>query len=247
MHIYPEIVDAVTALLASKPGEWPAMVRSQPKLLSADAEELLRQALSNIPRGASPDQVAKVGDAYGLVKRSRDLGVAAALAELDLKVRRPRELAETLRKLDFVPEAGADPDERVGLYERALGLLEPGDDAILRARLQVNLGAYLTKAESGDPSNNLERAIDVLQDATDVFTESGFPERWAAVQANLANAFVLRHKGTRLQNLARADEYFGRALSVFTQATHPAQWASLTQSRALAQEMRVAAGGGSIG
>ncbi len=242
MQIDPETVDDVTALLAAAIGDWPALVRSRKKLLSAEAEECLRLALSNVPPGATPDMMAKVGDAYGVVKRCRDLGYAAALAELDLKFRRPRALGETLRKLDFVPELGADPDERVPLYERALRLLEAGDDAILRARLQANLGGYLQKVKSGDPSENLERAIDVLQDAAEVFTESKFPERWAAVQANLANAFVLRLKGSPLDNLARAVEYFDRALRVFTQATHPALWTSLTQSRGLAQEMREAAG-----
>jgi hypothetical protein len=89
--------------------------------------------------------------------------------------------------------------------------------------------------------------IDVLQDAAEVFTESRFPERWAAAQANLAGAFVLRLNGSPLDTLARADEFFGRALRVFTQATHPARWSSLTKSRALAREMRVAAGGGPVG
>src|SRR5262249_850514 len=150
------------------------------------------------------------------------------------------ELAETLRALDFVPRGGADPDERVTLHERALALLEPCDDAILRARLQANLGAYLPKATGGDAGQRIARAIDVLPDAAEAFTESAYPERWAALQVSLAAAFVLRPRGSPLDNLATADELYGRALRVFTQATHPTHWSSITRSRSLAREMRVA-------
>lgn len=241
MDIDPEVADIVMELLAAEISEWPEMARSRPKLLSEKAEDILRLALSNVPDGATPATQAKVGDAYGLVKRSRDLGLAAALAELDLRVRRrPPVLGETLRKLDFVPEAGGEPNQRVALCELALGLLEPGDDAILRARLQAKLGAYLPKANSGDPSSNVERAIDILQDAAEVFTENGYPEFWASIQASLAAAFASRRVGSPLKNLTRADEYFVRAMGVFCQATHPARHDALKKNRALAQSMRTA-------
>ena len=90
---------------------------SRPALLTANVERHLFLALSNIPPEATPDMVAKVRDACALVRRARELGTAAALAELLVK-----DVVRTGRRTDWLCQCacGRETIKRADHVKRGL-------------------------------------------------------------------------------------------------------------------------------
>lgn len=74
-------------------------------------------------------------------------------------------------------------------------------------------------------ADNLELAIQHLQQALEVLTRQARPLEWATTTMNLANVYHSRIYGVRADNLDLAIQYYKQALEVLTSQEMPFEWA----------------------
>ena len=97
----------------------------------------------------------------------------------------------------------------------------------------------LATASSGEPTHNLEQAIEHFQLALEVYTRDASPEQWARTQFDLGLAYGRRVQGERVLNLEQAIEHFQLALEVYTRDASPEQWAGTQFALGLASTARI--------
>ena len=87
-------------------------------------------------------------------------------------------------------------------------------------------GIAWAERQTGDRSENLERAIACFRAALEVRNKEGTPRDWAATQNNLGIAFGNRLRGDRGDNQESSIECFQAALEVYSKNGTPHDWAT---------------------
>lgn len=127
-----------------------------------------------------------------------------------------------------------DAEQKIQLGEQILGLETVVESWPLqtereRVKSEVWFGlgqAYVSRLH-GDHSDNLEKAIAVLEAALAVGTREALPIDWAATQTNLGNAYAKRTRGDQAENLEKAIAAYDMALTVLTRDAQPTEWGRL--------------------
>ena len=65
-------------------------------------------------------------------------------------------------------------------------------------------------------AENIETAIDHLEQALTIYTLADNPHRWAMLQNNMGNAFQSRIDGDKDHNIERSISHYQNALSIHT-------------------------------
>jgi len=90
---------------------------------------------------------------------------------------------------------------------------------------------------------NLEKAIELYEQALEVYTRENFrenwAENWAATLNNLASAYSNRILGDRAENLEKAIELYGQALEVYTRENFRENWVATLNNLASAYSNRI--------
>ena len=132
--------------------------------------------------------------------------------------------AGTLDRLGGAYQAVGDLESAASSYEQALALLADGSEAW--ARHQRRLGDVLSEIGLRGSPNNLERAVACYQAALRLYSETAFPEEWAAVQINMGRCIAANTGPQREAALWRAIGCYEGALRKVTQKLHPDMWAT---------------------
>jgi CHAT domain-containing protein len=159
----------------------------------------------------------------------------------------PREWGDVQAALGLALEnspAGLDAErlERaIGHYEAALSVpLDPDfDPAFELARRHYHLGILYAERYRGDRVTNVERAIELLEEALKVRTREDHPEEWADTQAGLANALQRRLRADAAQNIEQAIQAYRAAFQAWPRERNPARWAMIQRNLAEAYRHRV--------
>ncbi len=143
MQYDPETIDAVTTFLATDINEWKAIV-ARHETLSAEAEKWLGLSLHNVPAGVTAGQVAKVQDAFGLVKSAQGPRHRRGIRGTGSKTHsNPGNLPR--KRANSTPESDADADRaRRALQGGALLKYLTHEDALFFARdcRAISLGIF---------------------------------------------------------------------------------------------------------
>src|SRR5512132_3354039 len=104
---------------------------------------------------------------------------------------------------DLLKQLGKESDTRTRaeLCRRALALVTGGENPLLWAALQGELGNSLSQDPLGERADNLERATHPYEAALAVDAREAYPEQWATTQNNLGLAYRNRIRGERADNL----------------------------------------------
>jgi tetratricopeptide (TPR) repeat protein len=89
----------------------------------------------------------------------------------------------------------------------------------------MHLGLALGERVVGDRADNLDAAVDSLDSALGLLSESSPPWRWAIVRTNLAWSLLRRERGDRLADLQRAERLCEEALVYRSLERDPGDWA----------------------
>jgi tetratricopeptide (TPR) repeat protein len=220
-----------------------AFLEAHPQLLSDEAEQVLDDLSTH-----QEDEGARrtLEEHLALLRQSRTEGVAAAFAARirDEQVARqamlenvPADLKPILDELDHLVHP-ADMPRRIALCQRALALVERGQNPALWAALQHELASSLVETPEGERAENVEMAIEHYTLALEVYTPDAFPEEWAATQWDLASAYVARIHGKRADNLEQAIKHYTLALEIYTPQSDPERWAAIQNNLASAHVER---------
>ena len=90
------------------------------------------------------------------------------------------------------------------------------------------LGCAYAKLFIGDRETNLRHAISFFTNALQIYTETAFPQEYAASQLNLGIAYFKTRQGNRTDNLYGAIACYKNALRIYTRTAFPQDYA-LTQ------------------
>ncbi len=89
----------------------------------------------------------------------------------------------------------------------------------------MDLGLALGERVVGDHADNLDGAVDALDSALGLLSDSSGPWRWAIVRTNLSWALLRRERGDRLADLQRAERLCEEALEYRSLERNPEDWA----------------------
>ncbi len=110
-------------------------------------------------------------------------------------------------------------EKAIRCYEQALEVCDYRYFQKKWAELQDNLGNAYSERVLGDPSENLEIAIQCFLDALSVFPRQ--TQKWAMAQTNLGLTYRARIRGERTENLKAAIRSLSAASEVFTRRAFP--------------------------
>ena len=221
--------------------EWPPELIEQAKILRERGDKEQRAvaeiALRNHKEADRLIQELKadtISAAFGVLTLEGDNFYEANEPD---KAIRPYEQALALQPDDFVARTNAmiahatarlddiatHRHRAIEIAERTLSLLPP--TSTHWARTQNDLGNTWQSMPTGDPADNLRRAIDAYEAALTVFTKVTYPAEWAGTLSNLGNLWRVLPTGDKHDNLHRALDAFEAALTVYTKSAYPAKWA----------------------
>ncbi len=83
-----------------------------------------------------------------------------------------------------------------------------------KALKKCMLASSYANSQTGDPAQNIEQAIALLEEAVLVLNRRERPTEWAGIQIDLGEAYRKRLRGERPANLARAIMLYQQALEV---------------------------------
>ena len=99
-----------------------------------------------------------------------------------------------------------------------------GGDQPHVAGLYSDLGTYYLEMPTGDHAQNIELAIDALQNALKLVTKEEMPVEWAKSMTNLANVYQHRIYGDHSDNIEIALNMCRQALIVYKEKNKPDDW-----------------------
>ncbi len=184
--------------------------RKQEAKVDLEQAERLQQEIQQALDGREFDRVVGLADEAIPFAAAAGLGLAVA----SLEDHRGQALFQS-----SAPNRAERIEEALAGFHRALGALPDGD---ARAGVLMNLGIALGERVGGDHADNLDAAVDALDSALSLLSESSGPWRWAIVRTNLAWALLRRERGDRLSDLQRADRLCEEALSYARLSAIPA-------------------------
>jgi hypothetical protein len=85
-------------------------------------------------------------------------------------------------------------------YESTLTFVTRVNFPKMWAAININLGIAHEEDKLADVVQKWEDAINCYQNATQIFTENSYPEKWAFIQENLCNAYRNRRQGNKETN-----------------------------------------------
>ncbi|NEU79013.1 CHAT domain-containing protein [Nostoc sp. UIC10630] len=95
------------------------------------------------------------------------------------------------------------------------------------AAIQRSLGFVYYSREFGNRSENLEKAISLLDQALQVYTQQSFPKEWGLVQIFLGEIYLSRIRGEKAENLEQVLTCYQNALQVYTPEISCDLWAAI--------------------
>lgn len=95
----------------------------------------------------------------------------------------------------------------------------------VRANQLVNLAAAYGQRIEGDPNENFEESLRLLERASGQIDREREPRGWATLQTNLCRALQVRESGSKVANLERALGHIEAALEARSPADDPDDWA----------------------
>lgn len=102
---------------------------------------------------------------------------------------------------------------------------ELAPDRGLRAKQLINLAGAVGQRLIGDPNENFEEALRLLERAADQLDRESEPREWSTLQTNLCRSLQVRESGQRVANLERALGHCQAALGVRLPETNAEDWA----------------------
>ncbi|WP_326944356.1 CHAT domain-containing protein [Amycolatopsis sp. NBC_01307] len=136
-----------------------------------------------------------------------------------LHARRGAEILGSSGFIDDESSAAAEED-----LSRARELATTPDALAIHAEASLNLGTILSRSSRGNPSENQERAIALLQQCSEYYRQAGEPDKWALCSTNLAIIYNDRLLGDRIENLRKAEELCISALDIRSPAKDVIEW-----------------------
>lgn len=113
-------------------------------------------------------------------------------------------------------------EESIASFHRAIEL---SGDADARAGAYMHLGLALGERVFGDHADNLDAAVDALDAALSLLSESSPPWLFAIIRTNLAWSLLRRERGDRITDLQRAEKLCLEALVYRSLERDPTDWA----------------------
>ena len=110
--------------------------------------------------------------------------------------------------------------------ENALDDADKGKSPKAWGEAQDKYAIALIGLATGNRTKNLNKALDALNQAMTVFTESTYPDQWALAMHKVGAIYNYLPTGDRQANIQKAIQSFRAALRVLTEKTHPEDWAS---------------------
>jgi CHAT domain-containing protein/tetratricopeptide (TPR) repeat protein len=120
-------------------------------------------------------------------------------------------------------------DDLIRIYENILANLTPGRYLIFRAGIDINLATAYKDRIYGDRAENLEKAIQLYNDASKIYTRKSNPPLWAVIENNLGNAYSNRRYGDPAENLKKAIQHYNNALEIYAREGDSINW-SMTEN-----------------
>ncbi len=215
--------------------ELQSLLVQHPELYSNEALNLLKSLLHN---NDSPMIKELLQQRITLHSRCQEVGVQAAISESS-QASDPvlTELTGILDTLEQ-PEVTGETRQLIKLYERAITLSKQAQNlyggksgAPDFSNLSINLKSKLAEIILENPLDNrvenLERAIQLFQDALKECDPQCDPEFWAMAHNNLGICFRNRIKGERAENIDQSIFHYDQALKVYRRETYPEDWAMM--------------------
>jgi len=137
-------------------------------------------------------------------------------------------LAATYYKLGTLghSESAENFEKAIDYAKNALEIYDDPDTYPVKwAGLQHNLGVIYSDRRKENPANNIESAINYLEQALTVRTKEKFSYDWADTSKNLGGIYNQRKRGDKQANLRKGIVYCEQALEVFTLEKYPVAWA----------------------
>jgi tetratricopeptide (TPR) repeat protein len=106
----------------------------------------------------------------------------------------------------------------------ALEEINPQNEQFNLGKIHTNLASIYIHRIRGDRSDNIDQAINHLNQALKTYRQDSFPEAWAHTQNNLGVCYILRENGERGKNLEKGLFHLSEALKVFTRKDFPKEW-----------------------
>jgi tetratricopeptide (TPR) repeat protein len=95
----------------------------------------------------------------------------------------------------------------------------------IRANQLVNLAAAFGQRVDGDPNENFEDALRLLERAAEQIDQEREPRAWATLQTNLCRSLQVRESGDKVENLERALRHAEAALATRSPEADAHDWA----------------------
>jgi CHAT domain-containing protein/tetratricopeptide (TPR) repeat protein len=207
------------------------VVETHPELLSNTALMLLRSNMVRVAEQVGPAAAQIMSRYLQTLEAAQREGVAFAFDRMESPYDQPfaPDLDALLTRLES-PEMAQNLLARVMLCEEALPLAARDQNDELWAALQRELGLIMPRMTYGDHTQNVERALDALSAALQIFTKLEYPIDWAMTQHYLGLAYLARVAGNRAHNVDQAIDALEAALEVRTRDTLPAEWAATQEA-----------------
>lgn len=127
-------------------------------------------------------------------------------------------------------------NQAIECYNLALEFCNVDDNLELWGFLQNNLAITHIATPVGTPTEDLENAIQILEDTLASLPNDSLTDRElrSSLEANLGLAYYKRQIGNRSQNIENSIEYLQQALSGYSRISRPLEWARTLQNLALA-------------
>ena len=145
-----------------------------------------------------------------------------AVSMADPELERQAASALAARLLQNHPGDGPMVEEAIRLLERVDDLSTTHDSEWVRTR--GHLGAAYTQRTSGDPGQNWQKAIDVLEEATSVADRGEDARTWAMIHTNFGLALASRPGGSSPDELSRAITHLLLSLEEKNEMREPLDW-----------------------
>ena len=127
-----------------------------------------------------------------------------------------------------------DPESAIEAYTQELATLSREQDPLHWARVHCLRGAAYRMRTVGDPSVNLERALEDLNAGLDVLGTENAAQEWGSMVMMRASLYMDRKQGHFAENRQKAVADCEMAMHIFPRETFPQQWALAKLTRASA-------------
>lgn len=214
------------------------VVEQHPELLSNTALMLLRANVSRVAEKVGPAASQVLSRYLQTLEVAQREGVEFAFERMPWPHEAPAaDLDAILAQLES-PELAFQLEARLALCEQGILLAGREQDDLLWAALQREVGLILPRLQSGDRTQNVERAIESLDAALQIFTKLEFPTDWALTQHYLGLAFLTRELGEASGNVEQGIEALEAALEIRTRDSSPNEWAATQEALGSAYYLR---------